>query len=130
MKYALKLFFAFSFFSAIVGCDELEVTSRDYPRINTLTVTEITTEGVRFNAEVIFRGDFEVITHGFVWSQDINPSIASSDKVAYSENIQSDKFSSYIPTEFHTRTLYFVRAFIETEDFLVYGENIIFSLAD
>jgi N-acetylneuraminic acid mutarotase len=110
----------------LVKCDEDQVTRRDYPRLKTLSVSEITSEGARFNAEIIFRGSFEVVNYGFVWGESENPTIDNNDRVVYSENIQSEKFSGIIETTLKEEVSYFVRAFVETNDFIVYGENVDF----
>ena len=82
----------------LVQCDNDEITGRNYPRLKTLAVTDITAEGAKFNAEIIFRGNFEVINYGFVWSENDNPVITNSDRVIYSDNIQSNTFYKSIQT--------------------------------
>ena len=108
----------------LVHCDKDEVTARNFPRLKTLPVSEITPNGARFNAEIIFRGDFEVLNYGFVWSENENPTIENSDRVIFAENILSDNFSEIIETTLREDVSYFVRAFIETNNFIVYGENV------
>ena len=126
MKAFLRNILFISLLGLFIKCDEDEVTSRNYPRLKTLPVTNITSEGAKFNAEIKFRGDFEVINYGFVWSESENPTIESSDRVIYSENIQLDKFSEMIETTLKEEVSYFVRGFVETNDFIVYGENVDF----
>jgi hypothetical protein len=91
-----------------------------------MPVSEITSEGAKFNAQIIFRGTFEVLNYGFVWGEKENPTKEDSDRVIYAENIQSTGFSEMIETTLKEGTAYFVRAFVETEDFIVYGENVSF----
>lgn len=126
MKAILRNLLLISLLSLLVKCNKDEVTGRDYPRIKTLPVTEITPDGARFNAEIIFRGNFEVINYGFVWSEYINPAIENSDRVIYSDNIDSKNFTETIETALKENVSYYVRAFIKTKDFIVYGENISF----
>ncbi|WP_436516383.1 IPT/TIG domain-containing protein [Ekhidna sp. To15] len=126
MKIIFRNIFFVSLLALLVKCDEEDITSRNYPRLRTLSVSEITADGARFNAEIIFRGEFEIINFGFVWSENESPTIESSDRVIYSENIQSEKFSETIETTLKEGVSYFVRAFVETNDFIVYGENISF----
>lgn len=126
MKAILRTVLLISLLSLLVKCNKDEVTGRDYPRIKTLPVTEITPDGARFNAEILFRGDFEIINYGFVWSEYINPVIQNSDRVVYTDNIVSENFSEIIETTLKENVSYFVRAFVETKDFIVYGENIQF----
>lgn len=127
MKYILRnILLLFSLSIVFVNCDEDEVTRRDYPRLNTLPVSEITSEGAKFKAEIIFRGGFEVINYGFVWGENENPTKENSDRVIYSENIQSNEFSEIIETTLKEGVSYYVRAFVETNDFTVYGQNVNF----
>ncbi len=126
MKAILRNILLISLLGLLVKCDENEVTSRDYPRLNTLLVSDITSEGAKFNAEILFRGNFEIVNYGFVWGEDENPTLENSDRVIYAENIQSEKFSGIIETTLKEGVSYFVRAFVETNDFIVYGENVSF----
>jgi len=107
----------------LIKCTKEEATSRDYPRIKTLPVTEITSGGAKFNAEIIFRGDFEVLRYGFVWNESGNPQKDSSERFLYTENIQTNKFSSIIETTLRENVSYFVRSFIETSNYTVYGTH-------
>lgn len=126
MKAILRTILLISLFGLLVKCNKDEVTGRDYPRIKTLPVTEITPNGARFNAEIIFRGNFEVINYGFVWSENNNPTKENSDRVVYTNNIDSRNFTEIIETSLKEKVYYFVRAFVETNNFIVYGENIRF----
>ena len=126
MKVMLRNILFISLLGLLVTCEEDEITSRNYPRLNTLAVSEISSEGAKFNAEIIFRGDFEVLNYGFVWSELNNPTIEDNDRVIYSENIQSEIFSERIETTLKEGESYYVRAFVETDEFIVYGENVSF----
>lgn len=126
MKYMLRNILLLSLSIALVNCDEDEVTSRDYPRLNTLPATDITSEGARFNAEIIFRGDFEIINYGFVWGESENPTLTNSDRVIYSENIRNETFTSVISRALEKDNEYYVRSFVQTNDYVVYGQNEVF----
>jgi len=115
------------FLCLLVKCKKDDVTGRPYPRINTLPVTEITHEGAKFSAEIIFRGDFEIINYGFVWGEIEDANVNSSDRIIFGENIQSDNFSAYISTTLKEKVRYNVKSFIQTKDYTVYGENIQFT---
>ncbi|MEQ8239913.1 MAG: IPT/TIG domain-containing protein [Cyclobacteriaceae bacterium] len=127
MKYLLRNALLIFLLALLVNCTEDELTSRDYPRLNTLAVKDITSKGAEFNAEIIFRGNFEIINYGFVWRENKNPILEFSDRVIYSENIQSNEFSEIIDITLKEGVSYFVRAFIETNEFIVYGENVNFN---
>jgi hypothetical protein len=126
MKSWFKVTILIVFCVFLIRCDKHEITSRDYPRLKTLDVSNISEKGAKFDAEIFFRGAFEIIRFGFVWSEPKNPELGDSDKVVYSENIQSDKFSAEISTTLKVGVTYNVRSFVQTADYLVYGNNIEF----
>jgi hypothetical protein len=126
MKTLLRTILLTSLIGLLVNCNKEEVTSRDYPRLKTLPVSEINAEGARFNAEIIFRGGIDIVNYGFAWGEFPNPSIQTSDRVIYSENMQSNNFSETIETTLKEGATYYVRAYVETNDFIVYGENVDF----
>lgn len=120
----MLLFLATSF----IRCanDGMTITGRDYPRLKTLPVSDISDSGAVFNAEIIYRGNFKIVDYGFVWSENENPNLENSDKVVYSDNIQSNRFSSVISTALKSSVKYYVRPFILTDDYTVYGINMDF----
>ena len=122
MRAILRNVFLIFLLGLLVKCDEDEVTSRDYPRLRTLQVTDVSTEGVQFNAEIILRGDSEIISYGFVWGENENPTKESSNLVS-ANNLDSDKFSQKILSILNNSKTYYVRSFVETHDYLVYGRN-------
>ena len=126
MKTILRNILLISLLGLLVECNEDEVTSRNYPRLKTLPVSEITSEGARFNAEIIFRGDFEIINYGFVWGESENPTLTNSDRVIYSENIHNETFTSVISRALEKDNEYYVRSFVQTNDYVVYGQNEVF----
>lgn len=126
MKAILRYILLISLLSLLIKCDKDEITSRNYPRLKTLPVSDITSEGAIFNAEITLRGNFEILNYGFVWAESENPTKEINDRCVFAENIQSDNFSEIIETTLKEGTYYYVRAFIETNDFIVYGENVSF----
>lgn len=109
----------------LLGCNKYEVMPREYPRIKTLPVTENTTEGVKFDAEIILRGDMEILSHGFVWGGP-NPTKERNHTRISFDALQDNNFSQIIVCELRKGVNYHMRAFVETNDFIVYGENVEF----
>lgn len=108
-------------------CDENEIPSRDYPRLNTLDVTNVNEAGATLNAEITYRGDFEILRYGFVWSESESPTLQNSDRVIFQRDIRSNKFSATISSTLVSRKEYYVRPFVQTEDYFVYGKNVKFT---
>lgn len=109
-----------------ITCKEEEVTSRNYPRLNTLEVTDVSEKGATFNAAFLYRGNFEVTSYGFVWSEQGGPTLGNSDRIIYSESIQSETFSAEVTTTLSKGITYHVRPFVQTQDYLVYGKSVTF----
>lgn len=112
----------------LAGCSEDEVTSRDYPRLNTLNVTNISENGATFRAEIIYRGDFEIHESGFVWVDHEYPSLDNDAESVPSEEIKSNKFSAQINTTLTSGKTYYVRPFVITDNYRVYGKQVVFSV--
>jgi len=117
--------FTLLFFS-LINCEEEEVTSQEYPRLRTLAVTDINSGGATFNAEFVYRGNFEILNYGFVWDTSSNPEVESSDRVVIKGDVHSTQFTKEIKSTLAENQKYYVRAFVKTEEYFVYGENIEF----
>ncbi len=116
------LFFAV----VILRCNKDEPDERKWPKVITLPVTDITELGAKFNAEIVNRGDFKILSYGFVWSPKNNPTLESSErKVVY--GIPGDTgFSADIYTTLGTGITFYVRSFIKTSEYTVYGKEVEF----
>ena len=108
------------------GCEKEPITPREYPRLKTLPVVDISPQGATFRAEIIYRGDFSIQRYGFVWSTRENPQVDVDDQVAVAKNIQESSFSSTVTGTLQENVTYYVRAFVETPDYTVYGANVTF----
>jgi IPT/TIG domain len=125
MNPSLKNLYIVFFLVILIGCQE-EITSREYPRLKTLKVSDISGTGATFSAEVIFRGNFETINYGFIWALYEDPSIDDNERVIFSGNLQTTKFSARIPTTLEKGETYYVKSFIQTDDYMVYGPDVKF----
>lgn len=107
-------------------CQKEVVEPQIYPRISTLEVTSISTEGATLNAELLALGSSPVIEYGFLW--DTIPSIHydRSEKIELKENLSKGKFNCRINASLIKWQKYFVKAFVKTEDFLVIGKVVSF----
>jgi hypothetical protein len=110
----------------LIKCKKAEDGDRGYPRLNTLTVTGITKIGATLNAEIYFRSNYNILKYGFVWAEYENPDLDRSDRVIFSGNVVSNNFSAEITSTLKEGEIYYVRAFIVTKDYTVYGKNVEF----
>ena len=92
----------------------------DYPTIMTLPVTNVSTEGVTFNVDILDMGSQGITEFGFIWSDyrfpDIDDDIRLLDIPA-----RTGKYSARITSTIEEDKEYFVRSFIKTKDRIVYG---------
>lgn len=107
------------------GCDD-EKVPRDYPRVRTLEVTNITEEGALFSAEVYEPGNAEITEHGFTWAVS-NPDIEDDDRVLLGPFSGAGQFSSEIKVSLSAGEKYKVSAFIKAGDYTVYGNSVEFT---
>jgi len=121
----LVLFVIIVIFS-VLSCADDEITSREYPRVKTLEVNNISKSGAIFNAEIIHQGNQEIIEYGFIWDTKENPTIDYSDKRILAEEITTGSFTAQIKTTLYEDVNYFVRAYAKNSDYLVYGKNVKF----
>ncbi len=119
LKYSL-IVFALLF----AGCED-ERVPRDYPRVRTLPVTNITEEGALFSAEVYEPGNVEITEHGFTWSSG-NPDVTHNDRIFLGALAGVGQYSSEIMTALEAGLKYKVAAFIRAGEYTVYGNTVEF----
>lgn len=117
-----RVLLCFILIIALMGCEhEHELAERNYPRIETLTVTDITEKGVTLNAAFSLRGDFEITQYGFCWSTNKGASFSNCDRIINNDNIRAETFSIDVRRALERGKKYYVRAFVETKDYFVIG---------
>ena len=110
----------------LTTCQKTEVATRDYPRLRTLDVSDITQTGGKFNAEIISGDPSGIIEYGFVWSQfAVSPNLGNSDNIDITGAVTGKTFSADVAT-LQTNKSYYLRSFIKTSDLLIYGRVVTF----
>lgn len=122
----LQLFMLLMTLFFLTTCQKEENAIREYPRLINLQVTEINASGAVFNTEVIAGNLDDVIEYGFVWNTTDEPQYGFPEKQVTSGVLKGKTFSAHIHNALKTGERYFVRAYIKTERFLVYGETVTF----
>jgi N-acetylneuraminic acid mutarotase len=126
MKKLIGLTLILSACIILMKCKDEEAGKREWPRISTLPVTNISEQGGQFNAEITFRGDFEILKYGFVWSKDLNPTFENADKIVIQGNPAANTFSAKATTTLGVNVTVHVRSFVQTSDYIVYGKDVEF----
>ena len=95
--------------------EKIEVEPREFNVVKTLAVSNITSSGALFRAEMLFRSIDDVKNYGFVWSDRQDPTLLTSDKVIYSDKSDLTKFSSNITTTLERTRLTLLEVLLNLE---------------
>lgn len=124
-----------SFFNALIlfiaclliySCEVFEFPESPYPKVSTLEVIDVTESGAIFQADFFKQGELPIIDHGFVWGFTKNLLIDSDEKIRLGKLEHTGKFERKIGYGLYPDTTYFVRAFILSERYFVYGDPVTF----
>lgn len=110
----------------LFGCQKEETVDRDYPRIRTAAVNEITDQGATFNATVLSGSMENVDEYGFVWGNTDNLSLENSEKIIVNETPENSGFSCDITFALDAMKKYFVRAYVKAGEKVIYGDIVQF----
>lgn len=120
MKFS-RLFIQFLCITFCFTCSEKEITPRPYPRIQTLSVDNITTEGARFTAEITFASQ-AIEEHGFLWSVSSGPLLDyNSDIINLGAASGTGKFSARAERSLAAGKVYYMRAYLKAGGKVVLG---------
>ncbi|GEM_PF-2559872 len=109
----------------ISACKKDAFESIGLPLVHTGTIKQVSKTGVILHAKVVELGNSPIINHGFVWSIMGNPTIEAS--VEYLGSLNSKGvFSAEVNSDIFKEKRYFVRAFVQIEDRVVYGSQVSF----
>jgi hypothetical protein len=121
-KAILKAFFLLALVTLLVTCNNYEFPKSPYPKVETLPVANISTSGLTFQGSISQLATLPVIDHGFVWGADKNLSLTDDFKVHLGAASSLGTFEAEIKSGLVQGNTYFVKAFVATEDYFVFGE--------
>ncbi len=124
IKSKLPLFFLVGAIM-LTQCED-ETVHRDYPRITTNSVTNISASGATFVGEILEMGDAPVTEHGFIWSTVSNLNVSTDNKVLLGAFNKTGEFKADITTTLVSNYKYYVCAFVQSGEYLVYGTTVTF----
>jgi len=110
----------------IVTCTQEEVGFRSYSRITTSAVTGISEAGATFNGEITLVNG-TISDHGFIWSLYEHPTFQNSDSVSLGTIQSAGPFSTDVKRGLVANITYYVRAYLRSGAYLVYGDVVSFS---
>jgi len=101
------------------SCKNDEPILRDFPMINTLSVTNIDSTGATFRGELQKRGKISTTSYGFLWDMN-DPTFTSSHRAIVGTNLQGGTFEFRLDSSIFNTYGYKVRTFA------TYGKNIVY----
>jgi hypothetical protein len=123
MKSFFKIFC--SLLTLAAGCTkDAEITLRDYPLVVT-SISQVSEEGAVVNAEVLNPGKCKILSYGFVWGRNQMPNLLDNSKI-FENGLKNHEFSYTINSALIKNELYFVRSYIKTDQYEVFGNEIHF----
>lgn len=125
MKRNSLIYLFICLFVFLIACAD-ENVPRDYPRVRTLAVANITGNGALFSAEIYEPGNVEITEHGFTWDLS-NPDVDRDSRVYLGGFTGTGKFSSEVNASLQEGLTYKVSAFIKAGDYTVYGNTVEFA---
>lgn len=124
-RYYLRLAF-YCCLLMLFSCSKEENAAREYPRLNTIGVSHTTGSATLFNAEIINGNPAAVTEYGFVWGTGDNPMVELDSKKFKTGAPAGHAFTDTIYSGLKNGDTYYMRAYIRTADYLVYGKTISF----
>jgi len=112
------------FLLTLAGCED-EPVQRDYPRVKTLEVSNITSEGALFTAEVYEPGSGEITEHGFVWALS-RPGLEYDNRIFLGTLSGTGQFTTEVRSTLSEGLIYQVAAFVRSGEYTVYGNTVEF----
>lgn len=109
----------------LIKCEKEKAQPRVYPRVHTLPVNGITKDGATFFGEIYSLGTENITEHGFVWGTGSDPKYNYDNKVLLGETDKTGGFEAEILTTLAIGSNYHVRAFVKTDEHIVYGQNLL-----
>src|SRR5688500_18869974 len=109
----MKRLFIFSaaVLSAMVffTCDAYEFPASPFLRVETMTVENITADGVTFSGKITQSGTTAIVDHGFLWGFTSELSMTNAEKIQLGEFQDSKVFKSFVKYGLYKDTTYYLK---------------------
>lgn len=116
----ILLFAGISLLFSYLSCVPEEDNPFKYPKVSTNAVSDITTEGARFNATVDFPQLDKISEFGFIWGRDSNLSQNTFTLLMDSQN--GNVFYADIQSSLIAQQTYYVKAYVKEGGKIIYGK--------
>lgn len=99
-----------------------EIVPREYPRLDTETVTDINDSGATFTGSIKTQGLAPITEYGFVWSDKPYVYVDYSSKISMSASqVTKGSFSATATYAMQANKTHYVRAYARSGEYVVYG---------
>lgn len=112
--------------TGVITCDDESYADKKYPRVETLDITEAKNGNLVFSGKITFRSDHKITKHGFVWSVVQDPNLEKSFKEVTEGAPKDDIFLYEVTSGVVDNTVQYVRAFLQTDNYVIYGPIVSF----
>jgi N-acetylneuraminic acid mutarotase len=115
-----------AFLCFISSCKDWEYPQK-FPIVLTEKIVNVNPNGAELHGCAESLGSSQdIISYGFVWSESEMPTLNSS-YISISDNIHKGAFFKTINYDLASNKVYYVRAFVQTNSIVVYGNQVIFT---
>lgn len=111
----------FVVFSIAISCTKEEATPRNYPRVETGAVRDVSEAGALFSGEITY-STVPIKDHGFVWSTVANFEPDQADVLSLGEKSETGTFTAACTYALEKGKTYYVRAYAKSGQHSVYGD--------
>ncbi len=110
----------------LLSCTKETITNREYPRVTTMEVTNISSAQAVFHGDLFFTS-VAVTDYGFVWSNNSFPNINTSPRRSLGSTTTAGPFEATIQGGLIAGKEYTVQAYAISTGFVVYGKVVKFT---
>ncbi|HEX2968320.1 MAG TPA: IPT/TIG domain-containing protein [Bacteroidales bacterium] len=107
--------------SILIKCEDETPVPREYPRISSTDIENISDSGAIFSADLYSLGNEKVIEHGFVWGLYPITGIEQGERIFLGSPQKTGVFNAKIRTTLLEGRDYYVKPFAKTESRFIYG---------
>jgi len=122
-----KIFLYISVAAVMFSCiKDAKHSQQNYPFFITQPVINIDDTGVTFIGSIERQGKEPIVDHGFVWGIAQNPTLGNSH-ISLGVLDAENEFQTRVTYDLKTNEAYYVRAYMATNDYVIYGNQQLFT---
>ncbi len=108
-------------------CKKDDNQTGDYPRLSTVSVSNINQTGADFSGSFMQSGIDAIVDHGFVYGMAISPTLSNAETISLGSSTGNGNFSARVTSAMETNQSYYVSAFAKTSKNVYYSDPVSFT---